>query len=414
MRILHLLPLLGIVSLQASPQAPSALDSLPFDEWLKGKANAHFDWSLSASHATLSESQRLVVSVFAEIKGDEIRKRPGSGQLVMMMQIRDPENHIYRTRPAQIRVRGRAAPGGSVGWSQRMFLVPGDYDIAAALYDTVTKEHSLKRTRIHIASLNRDPLPDSWRGTPSVVLSPSSQPLPKLFLPMETKRPVRVEVILNQPVMGYQAGNLMARIEVISQIAIKNGSMGLRVLDLAHQKVLFSQESGEPLNMSEIGTVLDRGDPRIVHADVLSKYQEGAGFLVEQVRAALESKGPDVSHVVIVLSAPWDFPKDEGVPAVQAALPPQSRVFYVRCDSAGYTRYIPPPQETLKMRNAPRSGPGSGETDTVPNLVHVGPDNSDSLAGILKLLPARIFDVSTPAEFRRALGDIIREIGQLN
>ena len=101
MRIAQLLLVSGMVSTQALPQRPSPLDSLPFDEWLKGKDNARFDWSLTASHATLSESQRLVASIFAEIKGDEIRKRPGSGQLVMMMQIRDPENHTYRSRPAR-------------------------------------------------------------------------------------------------------------------------------------------------------------------------------------------------------------------------------------------------------------------------------------------------------------------------
>ena len=164
--------------------------------------------------------------------------------------------------------------------------------------------------------------------------------------------------------------------------------------------------------MSEIGAALDRGDPRILHADVLSKYQEGAGFLAEQVRAALESKGPDVSHVVIVLSAPWDFPKDEGVPVVQAALPPQSRVFYVRCDTAGYTRYTPLPSDDLKLRSASNWWTGP-IPDMRPGLVHINADNSDSLAGYSQVAARSHFRCVSSAEFRRALGEIIREISQI-
>ncbi len=413
MRILHLLLLAGLLCSYALPQAPS-VESLPFDEWLKGNDNARIDWSLSVTHPTLSESQRLIASVFADVKSDEIRKRSKRGELLAMLQIRDWSDHCYRSLLSSARVRGRAFPGAGATWSARAFLVPGDYEIAVALYDTITKEHSLKRTRLHISTLNRDPLPDSWRGLPSVILSANLATLPKLSLPVETKRAVRVEVILNQPVMGQQGGNLMARLEVLSQIAIKNGSMGLRVLDLAHQKILLSQEGEAPLDMRQVGAALDRGDPRIVHADVLSKYQEGAQFLTEQVRAALDSKGADVSHVVVVLSAPWNFPKDEGAPAVQAAWPPQSRVFYIRCDSPGYNRYTPPPPDDMRLRGGITGNRTPGDPATSPNLVRISPDNTDSLAGTLKLPPARIFDVSTPAEFRRALGEMMREISLIN
>ncbi len=387
-------------------------DPVPFEEWLKGGHDAHIEWSLRANSPILGENQRMSVLLQVEVKAAEVEKRPGQYEFVLILQIRDQNQQTYRSHALPIRIRGPVPPDGWATMYQRLYVVPGDYEVAAAVYDTLSKEHSLKRVRFHVASPGRDPLPEMWRDMPRLGFQASAAPA-KLWIPLETAQPILVEVIAAQPVMGTQGGNIMARLEVLSQMSVRNGSMGIRVLDLAHRKVLYSQEGDTPLDMHRVGAVLGNRDPRVVHADVLSKYQEGAQFLVEQVRSALERKETEEARVVIVLSAPWDFPKDPEVPVVQAELAPHSRVFYVRCDAAGYIRYTPPATETLNTRTS-RPGPPASQPDMSPNLTRIGPDNSDSLARTLKLLPSRIIDVATPTDFRRALADIVREISQLN
>jgi hypothetical protein len=45
--------------------------------------------------------------------------------------------------------------------SESAFVVPGDYSVAFAVYDTATGEHAAKRDILHVLPLGADPLPDA-------------------------------------------------------------------------------------------------------------------------------------------------------------------------------------------------------------------------------------------------------------
>jgi hypothetical protein len=102
--------------------------------------------------------------------------------------------------------------------------------------------------------------------------------------------------------------------------------------------------------------------------------------------------------VLIVLSGPMTFAKGQDLTPIEATPEPGTRVFYIR-----YYSLVPsrggPPQMGPPGRLPPIAGPGG--------LIE------DSLERTLKPLAPRLFNVTTPTEFRSALAAIIGEISQL-
>ena len=209
-----------------------AFDKVPFDDWLKGHNDAHIHWSLRVFPAYLGESQRLETSVTAVVDADDFLKRSKRGRVVVFLEIRDHDNRAYRSRRVlSLSKRHNPADVAAVKFIQHACIVPGDYEVAAAVYDAASKEHSLKRTKLRVKELPHDPLPGAWRGLPNVELASTCDPAraAPISLPVETKKPVRVEVVVNQTVNRYRkngagyghAAILLPRLEVIAAMEIR-------------------------------------------------------------------------------------------------------------------------------------------------------------------------------------------------
>jgi hypothetical protein len=146
----------AIVALGQS--ADAAFDNVPFDRWLKGERNAKIDWSLSVSPPILTELQRLLTSVAATVDGNTLKKRQYSSPMLLFLEARDHQKRRYRTHLVLTLPKGTDYAAGWK-WTEDICVVPGDYEIAAAIYDTESKEHSLRRTKLRVPELHHDPLP---------------------------------------------------------------------------------------------------------------------------------------------------------------------------------------------------------------------------------------------------------------
>lgn len=375
-------------------------------------------WTLRVFPATLTEHQRLETYIWAVIDADEFTKRGKRGQMVLFLEIRDRDHRAYRIhRTLGVGKRTNPADLAAVRFIDHACVVPGEYDVAAAVYDTESKEHSLKRTKLRVPELAHNPLPEAWRDLPSVEFSscgPANSA--RLSLPLETENPVRIEVVLNQSVnrnktaasVFVQMNPIIERLEVISEMQIRNGSMNVTLLDLDRRKVTFTGKVADKAIRRRIGPALRENDPYKIDARSLEEHQQNAQFFISEIGKRLEITDNETAPVMIILSAPLEFPKDEDLRPIPAIPAVGGRVYYIRCNSRVFSAFLPPAQ-------LPSPGaiplPPQFPSGPPPSFEHVA-NNSDSLAGTLKPLHPRLFDVTTPIEFRSALAAIMNDISK--
>lgn len=403
-------------------------DRVPFEEWLKGGGDGHIKFSVAIRPASLGAHQRMGVVFSIHIDGEEFVKRTGPGQMFVFIEVRDRDNTVFRTHRG-VSYEELKNPGtvAFVNFDQYAFVLPGEYQLATAVFDTASQEHSLKKTKVRVPDLPRDPLADAWRNLPEVEYVTLGEPpdawffpeiSSRLYLPIKNERPVRVDVVVNESptelmtgkvgrTMKRNMGNLIPALKVLSQMEIQNGSLNVTLLDLERRKVSFTQEQAAKLDWPRLRAALLDNDPNRIDVHDLENHEQNAQFFVTEIRKRLEkteSKGEEPARALIVLSGPMAFPKGQDLRPIEAA--PGVRVFYVR-----YNPPAPNPGRGLMIGPGPRgrgTGPPMGQIPVGGSAAR-----EDSLAHTLKPLAPRLFDVTTPMEFRAALAAMISEISQL-
>ncbi len=417
-------------------------DHIPFDQWLKDSGDAHIKWSAEVLPSRLSVYQRVAVVLAVRIDGAEFVKRTGTGQVVVFLEIRDREDRVFRTHQAlhfdEVKNPGSLA---QIVFDHYAFLLPGEYQFAAAVLDTQSNEHALKKIKLRVPEIQRDPLPDVSRNLPEVEFvtlgeAPDSWYLPeiksRLYLPVLNERPVRVEVVVNESptelavrragrAMKRNMGNLIPALRTLSEMDIKNGSINVTLLDLERRKVSFNQEGASKLDWTRLRSALMDNDTNSIDVHALENHEQNAQFFVSEIRKRLEnteSNGDvplgltaDPARVLIVLSGPMAFPKGQDLRPIEATPEPGARVFYIR--------YYPPPPGFNFGSSPELAQPGAmgrhstSQVRPPAGFPGRGAPTDDSLARTLKPLAPRVFDVSTPIEFRSAIASIISEISRL-
>jgi hypothetical protein len=270
--------------------------------------------------------------------------------------------------------------------------------------------------KLHVPEIAHDPLPGAWRDIPAVEFVAVADPperwyLPeitsRLYLPVRNEKAVRIEVVVNESpteiamrrtgrVSTRNMGNLIPALKVISQMQVSMGSsVNVTLLDLERRKVSFSQEDVKTLDWERLKLALVENDPNTIDVHALENHEQNAQFFVSETRKRLEM---EAKRVLIVLSGPMAFSKGQDLRQIEAAPEPGSRVFYIRYN---------PPRLPISPGMVGRGGRGMGPPMPMPPRVA---SMEDSLARTLKPLAPRVFDVTTPTEFRSALAAIIGEI----
>jgi hypothetical protein len=407
-----------------------AFAGLPLDQWLAGGEQPRMRWSVNVSHPRLSVHQRLMAEVEVRVDGAEIASRRGEGQFLVLLQLSDSQGSIYQDHLAidLAKVKeGVAKQDVTVTFAA--FVTPGQYRVAAALYDTGTREHCAKQDRLEVAPLRNDPLPDAWRSLPAVEYAPPFDPPDSWYLPSLTERlrlplrphsPVQIELLVNltpsesgSSSSATQSRNLSVLIpalKVLSELDGNGARLGAELLDLARQRVAFRQEDARVLDWPALKRSLATGGAGTIDLGSLERHGQSAAFFVEEVGKVIgappdrpSGSGPNAQRVLIVLSSPLEFGRGVNLEPI-AGFPPDCLVFYIRYHS-------PPP--ALSERPLPARGPRYGPRRGQP-LERRGMDAQfDQLESTLKPLAPHLFDVETPEQFRKALATMIDEISNL-
>jgi Cu/Ag efflux protein CusF len=405
----------------------------PLNEWLRSGERSPIRWAPQVSPARLSNHQRLMVQMGIQLDGAELADRPGKGRLLMLVQITGSEGRLWQNH-GQIDFDKVAEGARSqyLIYTFSAFVLPGDYRVALAVVDTVNGERGVREERLHVPPLRNDSLPDAWRGLPPVEFLSKADPpdswyLPyistPLHLPLRTRRPVRIDVLVNLTPSERATGSLRAQsgnlsvllpaLKTISQLDLHNASLHIALLDLLHQRVTFHQDDVHTLDWPAMKDTLSEKDTGTIDLKSLGERSRNAAFFVAEVGKRIAAAGEGQARALVVLSSSVEFEAGEDLHPIEAAPTPDRRVFYIR-----YHALLPRPDRPAGMAHGGHGHMGMGGMGSGPGEWRRGGYRGqemqiDQLEPTLKPLAPRLFDVEGPEDFRKALAAILAEIARM-
>jgi hypothetical protein len=413
---------------------------------------------MKISAPQLDDHQRFLVTATITIEGKHLAKLPASlspakdatpsagGELLMMMQIEDSQGHAYQGHVAvplsDIQQDVRQA---DIVYTQSALVIPGDYRVTLAMLHRGSGDHDLGHLTVHVAPLKSDPLANPWDGSPAVEIIGKEGWMEEWFhpdvtghlhLPVDSHRPVRIELLLNVPRSRFAGeyyrqcmSGLLAQLKVLSQMEVRNGSMNVTLLDVQHRSAVALSRHDRALDWNEVKAALEKANPNVISVHSLGNGSEEAEFLAAEVRRRLQAdsigdeRSPSPLPILIVLSAPAVLGRDSSGKPVSFADVHEGNVYLLRYH---------PSIALQEMRDGGTSG--GAEVDSVPELdfggrrqaapprtlpmpsAPQGPfpeERTTTLHEMLKSLKPRIFDVNNPLQFRETLAALLEEISRM-
>jgi len=401
---------------------------VPFDQWLSGSDQSRMRWDTRVSEPALSSHQRLVTRVDVEVDGAELVRRRGKGQFLVLVQVNDEKGRAWQThQEMDLEHVEEGMKANNVVISQFFFVLPGEYSISTAIFASATAEHSAIKRKLHVSPLKNDPLPGAWRDLPAVELVTPEMPPDSWFLPsmqgklrlaVETHEPVHVDLVVNLTPSERLTGSnrvqnrnlelLLPTTKVLSQVDWGETTFSLAWLDLSTRRVIYQQDNMQGLDWSKAAGSLSELNPGMIDVKSLEKRKYTAAFFLDEIyRKIGAAKGPPPRRtpVVIILSSSVRFESGQEVHPIALDGMADARVYYIR--------YQPPPQIIF----GPPSSPTGRQRRRLPDGGLPSRANfvaqTDQLEPLLKPLEPRLFEVTTPEQFRKALATILAEIAKL-
>ena len=393
-----------------------AFEKAPFDQWLGEHDQGRFRWTASVPRAVLSFHQRLMARVDIRLDGKSLESRRGDGELVFFVQITDRDGTRYqRHGSVELSKLDENIKAANLEYSQRAFVLPGDYRLAVAILDTSTGEHSTRQSEFRVAPPQHDLLPGAWRELPPVEFIGNQESPDSFFLPdihgrlqwaASLHSPARVNVILNVapsvPLRGphrTQSGDLAALIptlKAISQTGSSSLSEHVELLDLARRRAVFDQTEAHDLDWPRLKASLREANTASIDVHSLSERHHNAQFFVSQVRSLLRSS--EKPCVLVILTKSVAFESGEDLEPISLEALPACHVVYIRYHGPAQLGR-PFGREMRGQGRRPRMD-GSMPGNRPPQ------DVVDQLEATLKPLGPKVFDVETPEQMTKALAEI--------
>jgi hypothetical protein len=423
--VLALLALTAIPAAEYNGDLDPAFAKIPFEQWLAGTDQAPFRWTARGGRSDLTYHQRLATKVEAQIDGADLVGRRQNGELVFFIQLTDSSGRRYQDHGSiDLSRLEDGVRSQYLTYVQYAFVLPGDYAVSVAVLETGTTLHGAQQFKLHVAPLKNDPLPDAWKTLPPVEFIHSVEPPESWYQPgsksrldlnLRSRRPIHPEVLVNlgpserttsrRVVPHRDLSGIMPSLQVVSRLGGES-SLPLTLLDLSRLKVVYRQTAATTLDWTRIAGALGEADPGTIDVKSLENRHQNAHFFVKEIEKRLNAPLPKdaegTPRVLIILSGIVEFESGEDLTPVNVEQPRDCHVYYFR---------FRPPQ-TFQRPPAGMPMPGRRQR---PNrgLWDAGFSPADQLAGTLKPLSPRIFDVETPDQFRKALARTLEEIAGL-
>lgn len=409
--------------LQLRAQSGSKLDpafkDVPFDQW-QGEQQAKFKWSARIGRPELTFHLRLEAMIGFTVDGRELETRRNDQQLLLLFQITDSSQNRYQGHAElDLTKLDKNVKAAELQYVQRAFLLPGDYDLAAALVDKASGEHAILREHFKVTWPTSGFLSEAWGKLPPVEYirdepSPDGWYLPDIRGQLRWAETLeehkRLNVLLNiaesapafgtrkTPGEGLQV--LLPTLKAFGESGSEQLEERTEVLDLARHKTVFHGDVAESgLDWSSLKAGLGDANTASIDVHALADRQQDAQFFVGEVRKVLRAS--DKPSVLVVLATPVAFEKGQDLDPISLESLPACRVFYIRYEGDFRGAMERNPQQNMGMRRRGGMGMGRGEVPHAP---------IDQLENTLKPLNPKVFDVQTPDQLVHAFIEIRKAI----
>jgi hypothetical protein len=354
-----------------------------FEQWRNEGPREQVPWKVRLLSRGLSFHQRLLARIEIEADADHILKHGRTGRVIALVQLTDSKGQTYGNDGTLKLSEMKDTRNADVIFSWDAFVLPGDYRVALALYDTQSGEHDFAQHHIRVDPLKPDPLSETWRDLPSVEFwAPTdANATDNLFHPdiegtlnlhLATRQPVRIELLADLTASEIFEGShtaytsylrgIVPTLKVFSQMEMPNGILDMATLDLKDRKITFEQENAlnhaaardapkdaktktkdeatlKGLDWPRLRTALKASDPSTVNVRVLKDRHPSPVFLRDELlRRITRPTPPKVGplRVYVVISGPlssYSFDTLESTP-LPSALPEQCAclIYYLEYD----------------------------------------------------------------------------------
>jgi hypothetical protein len=390
------------------PTIDSVFADAPFDKWQAQGPRQEVPWQVKMSEEKLSFHQRLVATIKVQVPGTELMKRSHDEHITLLVEVRNSDGVSFRNYGLlELENMKTEMKRSDVEFSWEAFVVPGRYEVDVALWDKKSGEHNFMRRPFHVDPYKNDPLPAMWQGLDAFEFWSTKRDGPefifhsdidgRLNLPLATRRPVQLEVLLdltpsaevfrgNYAFYTYYLEAAVPLFKVFSQIKVGNGSSNAAAVDIVQRRVSFEQSDVKELDWPSFSKALSPyNGPGRVSVEELKNRQQSPVYLREEIVRRLNrpegqsGTGERPLRVFVLIGGPMDLYVFPRLPEVETGWEEDSVIYYLQLEIA----------EERGITGA-----------------------SDNVEKMLKPLKIHTLHVFTAAHARRALARVLEDVSR--
>lgn len=403
--MLLLLPLLGSGTarsqsggLGAGPSTTS--EPPPVADWIGEGEREDFDWHVDISRPELRMDQRFELSLKVQIETEDLSEGVGDHELLFLTVVTDRDGTWTEASPTERQsIDSDPDERTTVEFESYVSLIPGRYTVWVIVEDETTGQRNLKRKNTEADRIGNDPLPEAYADFPRVAFAHVEQVGTMrvrqfdgdLSMPVASSRPLDVELIatLSAPEQWPGGGaisrhteNILGALTALSELDLENGSLSATGVDLTRREVVFEHDS-VPLDRIALAEAFERVNRSSISVDALRDRSDNAAFLRRYIQSDITPRDrPPVLdsgesrpalRILILLAGVMRFEDHPDLSEVRLEGPCDCRVYHVR----------------FKQEPA---------------------DLFDQLDDLLDPFDPPTFDIITPRDFRKVIGEIIEDL----
>jgi hypothetical protein len=377
------------------PGAPLGT-SPPGTDWIPERERKDFDWNLDVPRPELRMDQRHEIALKARVEAGDLEESDADHDLTLVTVVTDRDGEwLAASPPDRQSLASDVHEESALEFETYISLTPGRYVVWVVLEDETTGQRNVARKEIEVARIGNDPLPQAYMDLPAVEFARVEQVgtlrvrhfASDLAIPVPNTRPLDVELIatLSAPeqwpggdALFRHTENMLAGLTVLSRLDLAAGSRSVTGLDLLRREVAFEQEGRSPLDRAALVEALERVNRSAISVDALTGRKDNPAFLRRYIEGRVASSPPDSSDdplkVLILVAGVMRFEDSPDLSEVELEGRCDCRVFHLRF------------KQELQ-------------------------DLFDQVDDLLKPLDPPTWDIFSPRDFRRVIGEIVDDLG---
>ena len=370
----------------------------PFDvdRFLNGPDHSDFAWKFATYGPHFTMQQRYILGVYATIEGSRLSHTPAD-ELHFVLKVANAKNQWIAERYTRVKIPHKADASEDVNYFCSLYLRPGRYTVALVVYDAVLKQENIRRKRLNVSLLNKDPLPQLDRNLPEIEFtseSPrdyasrfpnvtnhmddlvtlssmenfanteSSHRLDwtlaegKEWLPVNNSSSLSIDIVANISSDYDHNRNLFLRsnyhtrrvkssdivriASVLSHLGLRKGCIRVTIVDTLRMETFFDREDAADFDWPRAGELISKQDSATIEASSLGSQDQAPAYLLEKFNGIFEKDGcnsvrESSPKIVIVVSRDIEFlAAHTRIERVLPQNPASARFFYFQVTDSIY------------------------------------------------------------------------------